>query len=62
MAQRLIITLSDQERVALERLARAEIRPLRDQVRLLVREEAQRRGVWPDPAEDLFKAVSTVRK
>lgn len=62
MAQRLIITLSDQERMALERLARDEFRPLRDQVRVLVRDEALRRGVWPEPAEALFKTVSTVRK
>jgi len=46
MAQRLIITFSDEETRALEDLARAELRPVRDQLRLLVREEAKRRGVW----------------
>lgn len=47
MPQRLIITFSDDEQQALERLALEQLRPVRDQLRLLVREEAKRRGCWP---------------
>lgn len=47
MPQRLIITFSDDEQQALERLAQEQLRPMRDQLRLLVREEAKRRGFWP---------------
>jgi hypothetical protein len=47
MGQRLIITFDQAEQEALERLAEEQLRPVREQLRLLVREEAKRRGFWP---------------
>jgi hypothetical protein len=47
MLRKLTITFSPEEREALDRLAQQDLRPAKDQLRLLVREEAQRRGVWP---------------
>jgi len=51
MARRLILTLSDEESTALARLARDQFRPEREQVRLLIRREAEKEGVWPVPAK-----------
>jgi len=51
MYKRLTITFTAAERAALERLAEQDTRPLKDQVRALVRAEAERRHVWlEDPA------------
>jgi hypothetical protein len=51
MSQRLIITFTQEEQQALERLAEEQVRPVHDQLRLLVREEAKRRGLWPPKQE-----------
>ena len=51
MLRRLMITFTAAERVALDRLALQDTRPIKDQVRALVRAEAERRHVWfEDPA------------
>jgi len=47
------IVLSDQERTALERLAKVEGRHLSETMRELVRAEAKRRGLWPDAEHDM---------
>ena len=47
MVQRITINFSVEERQALDELARAELRPVKDHVRLLIRQEAERRGLWP---------------
>lgn len=50
MLKRLTISFTTEEREALDRLAREDLRPVKDQVRVLIREAAQKRGVWPLPA------------
>jgi hypothetical protein len=49
MLTKLTITFSPEEREALDRLAQVEVRPVKDQVRVLVRSEAEKRGLWPNP-------------
>lgn len=51
MIQRMTISFSPEERRALDELARTELRPVKDQVRLLVRQEAERRGLWPETTQ-----------
>jgi len=48
MLQRVVITLSKSEQAALERLAQADMRPPREQLRYLLRREAQARNCWHD--------------
>jgi len=51
MLRRLTITFTAAERAALDRLAQQDIRLVKDQVRALIRAEAERRHVWlDDPA------------
>jgi hypothetical protein len=51
MLRRLMITFTAAEWVALDRLALQDTRPVKDQVRALIRAEAERRHVWfEDPA------------
>jgi len=45
--QRVILTLSPDEKRALLALASADLRDPRDQIRWIVREEAARRGILP---------------
>ena len=45
MESRLTIVLSDQELTALRDVARQELRAMRDQVRLIVRKDLERRGL-----------------
>lgn len=47
MLRKLTITFSDEEREALDRLAQLDLRQPKEQLRLLVRQEAKRRGCWP---------------
>jgi hypothetical protein len=47
--KKLIITFTPDECEALDRLAEVEVRPVKDQVRVLVRSEAEKRGLWPNP-------------
>jgi len=47
--KKLIITFTPDEREALDRLAEVEVRLVKDQVRVLVRSEAEKRGLWPNP-------------
>ncbi len=49
MVKRLTIDLTEDERQALVKLAQADMRPAKDQVRFLLRLEAERRGLWPMP-------------
>jgi hypothetical protein len=51
MYRRLTITFTEAERTALDRLAQLDTRPVKDQVRALVRAEAERRRVWLDDPE-----------
>lgn len=51
MILRLTISFTREEREALDRLARTDVRPAKDEVRALVRAEAERRGLWR-PAEN----------
>jgi len=51
MARRLTITLGSEEAAALEQLAAKQVRPLKEQVRFLIRAEAERCGLLrPDHA------------
>ena len=47
MLKRLTITFTPDEREALDRLAQTDVRPVKEQVRFLLRAEAERRGLWP---------------
>jgi len=51
MLRRLTITFTPAERAALDRLAQADTRPVKDQVRALIRAEAERRHLWLDVPE-----------
>ncbi len=44
MLERLTISLSESERVALQRVAESDLRSIRDEARLFLRRELQRRG------------------
>lgn len=44
---RITITIAAEERQALQTMARKEIRPLKDQIRYLLRQEAVKRGLLP---------------
>lgn len=46
MLRRLTITFTEAERVALGRLAEADTRPVKDQVRVLVKQAAIARNLW----------------
>lgn len=50
MFARLTVTLAEDERVALQRMAEDECRYPREQLRFLLREEAQKRGLLVIPA------------
>lgn len=59
MLRRLTITFTAAERAALDRLAQQDIRPVKDQVRALVRAEAERRCLWfDDPASAEWRGHS----
>jgi aminoglycoside/choline kinase family phosphotransferase len=45
MESRLTIVLSEEEREALQSIAQHELRAMRDQVRLIVRRDLERRGL-----------------
>ena len=51
MFKRITVTFTPDEAQALVCLAQAETRPVKDQVRFLVRTEAERRGLWPTPGQ-----------
>jgi len=48
MHQRLILTLSPAEQAALTKLAEADMRPPREQLRFILREAAKARCLWFD--------------
>ena len=48
MFRRLTVVFTPAESIALDRLAQQDIRPVKEQVRALVRAEAERRHVWMD--------------
>ena len=52
MLRRLTVVMTEQERQALQVLADRNLRPAREQLRFLVREEAQRMGVPVGEAAD----------
>lgn len=54
---RITIPLSDKEREALAQMATEALRDPRDQIKWILREEAERRGIWP-PAFLSEKPVS----
>jgi hypothetical protein len=59
MYQRLILTLSPAEQAALTRLAEADLRPPREELRFLLREAAKARHVWlDDPASAEWRGRS----
>jgi hypothetical protein len=53
MYRRLTITFTEAERGALDRLAQRDTRPVKDEVRALVRAEAERRVLWFDDPESV---------
>ena len=44
---RITVPLSDEERKALAQMASAEMRDPRAQIRWILREAAERQGIWP---------------
>ena len=52
MATRMVVTLEPKERSALIKLAEMELRPPRDQLRVILREELYRRGLLSSRSED----------
>lgn len=57
--KRLTITLDQEEREALTRLAQADVRPPKEQLRFLLRSEAEKRGLWPVPIPATRPATGT---
>ncbi len=57
MVRRLTITFTAAEQAALERLAQQDTRPVKDQVRALVRAEAERRHLWLNDSAGPEQAV-----
>ena len=51
MLQRLTITFDRDERQALDAIATSEMRPIKDQIRWIIRQEAERRGLLPRTKE-----------
>ncbi len=47
MSQRMTLTFSETERRGIDRLVEADVRPPKDLLRWLLREELKRRGLWP---------------
>jgi hypothetical protein len=59
MMTRITITLSIQEKTALQVLATESLRSLKEELRFLLREEARRRGILTDqPLEEQLEQVS----
>ena len=59
MYQRLILTLSPAEQAALTKLAEADMRPPREQLRFILRETAKARCLWfDDPSSADFRGRS----
>ena len=52
MYRRLTITLAPEERDLLDRLSQADLRPVKEQLRWLLRQEATRRGLCPYEAAE----------
>lgn len=52
MYRRLTITLAPEEREWLDRLAQADLRPVKEQLRWLLWQEATRRGLCPCEAAE----------
>lgn len=50
--RRLTVTMNQQERQALEELARQNLRQPREHMRYLLREEALRRGLLPEESRE----------
>jgi hypothetical protein len=50
--RRLTIILAPEERELLDRLSQADLRPVKEQLRWLLRQEATRRGLCPCEAAD----------
>lgn len=55
---RMTITLSEQERLALREMAKRDMRLPRDQVRFVLRQEFERRGLLEDKQAATFNAGS----
>ena len=55
METRMMVMLDDVERNALTEWAETELRDPRDQIRLVVREALERRGLLPSPAINYLK-------
>jgi hypothetical protein len=51
MLVRMTLVLDAHERAALEQLAAQELRPMRDQARILIREAIEHRGLLPGATE-----------
>ena len=52
MYRRLTIILAPEERELLDRLSQADLRPVKEQLRWLLRQEATRRGLCPCEAAE----------
>jgi hypothetical protein len=50
MKNRIAISLTDDENKALEYMSNEDLRYPPEQLRFLVRSEAERRGIWPIPS------------
>jgi hypothetical protein len=60
MYARVTITFSEAERKALEDVSRLEMRPLKEQVRFIVRADLVRRGLLPQKDQQDKKGVEDV--
>ncbi len=59
MNRRLTVVFTPAESLALDRLAQQDIRPVKEQIRALVRAEAERRCLWfDDPASANYRGHS----
>jgi hypothetical protein len=58
MLLRLMVTLGRGESSALQAMSEADCRPLREQMRYLLREAAQQRGLLPQPTKSTNDALS----
>ncbi len=57
--RRLTVTMTEGEREALDRLARQDLRPVKSQIRWLVTQEAQRRGLLDATKTAAAPAIGT---
>ena len=58
MLNRLTITFEPEEREALQQIAEQDFRYPKETIRLLIRKEAQERGLWPSASQPVERVLN----